>query len=187
MANIIRRQQSDAPVQQRNVMPSVDPLRLFRDLVRWDPFAEMVPAQLDQQLAGFVPSFEIKETHDAYIFKADLPGVDEADVDISLAGNRLTISGRREAESRDDNDRYYAYERVYGSFSRSFTLPEQIDTDRVTAALDNGVLTVSVPKRPEAQPKKIAVGQQQPGQPQQQPAQGQPQQSQQQQKEKPKA
>jgi hypothetical protein len=113
-------------------------------------------------------------------FKADLPGVADEDLEISLAGNRLTVSGRREAEARNDNDRFYAYERVYGNFSRTFTLPEQIDTERVTAALDAGVLTIEVPKKPEAQPKKIAVGQQ-PSQPQR--PQGQTQKSQ----DKPKA
>ena len=168
MANIVRRQASDVPTTARGHMPQhFDPLRLFRDILRWDPFAEMMPAQLDQQLGNFVPSFEIRETDNAYIFKADLPGVEDEDLEISISGNRLTVSGKREAESQKENDRFYAYERSYGSFSRSFTLPEQVESERISASLDNGVLTITVPKRPEAQPKKISVGSQ--AQPQQQP------------------
>jgi HSP20 family protein len=163
MANIIRRPSSEAPARRANPLAQIDPLRLFRDVLRWDPFAEMVPAQIEQQLGQFAPSFEIKETRDAYQFKADLPGVADEDLEIALAGNRLTVSGRREAEQvSDDSDRFYAYERTYGSFSRSFTLPEEIDPESVTASLDNGVLTIMLPKKPEAQPRKISVGAAQP-------------------------
>jgi HSP20 family protein len=170
MANITRRQGSPAPLTTRSNLPSaMDPLRLFRDLLRWDPFAEMMPAQLEQPLGNFVPNFEIRESDDAYVFKADLPGVADEDLDISITGNRLTVSGKREAEAREESDRFYAFERMYGSFSRSFTLPEQIDSERVDAALDAGVLTITVPKRPEAQPKKISVGKQAAAAPEQKP------------------
>jgi len=91
------------------------------------------------------------------------PGVREEDLDISLTGNRLTVSGKREEEHREEDDRYYAYERSYGSFSRSFTLPEGGDVDHARADLSNGVLTVTLPKRPEVQPKKIEVKKLQPG------------------------
>jgi HSP20 family protein len=99
----------------------------------------------------------VKETKDAYVFKADLPGIREEDLDISLTGNRLTVSGKREEEKREEDDRFYAYERSYGSFSRSFTLPEGIDVEHAQADLNDGVLTVSVPKKPEVKPKKIEV------------------------------
>jgi len=168
MANITRRPGTPSPsvAPRHTFQQPMDPLRLFRDLLRWDPFAEMLPAQLEQPLGNFIPSFEIRETDDAYVFKGDLPGVADEDLDISITGNRLSVSGRREAEVRDENERYFAYERAYGSFSRSFTLPEQVDSDRVQASLDNGVLTITIPKRPEAQPKKINVGAQQQQQPQ---------------------
>jgi HSP20 family protein len=158
MANIVRRQQSPSNVATRTPTQPFDPLRLFRDLLRWDPFAQMMPAELERPLGNFVPNFEIRETDDAYIFKADLPGVADADLEISLSGNRLTVSGKRESESRDESERYYAYERAYGTFTRSFTLPEEIDANNVGASLDNGVLTVHVPKPPESQPKKITLG-----------------------------
>src|SRR5262249_28171530 len=105
----------------------------------------------------FTPRFEVKETKDAYLFKADLPGIVDKDVDISLTGNRLTVSGKREAEKREESDTYYAYERSYGTFSRAFTLPEGADVEHADADLSHGVLTVSIPKRPEHQPRKISL------------------------------
>jgi len=150
MANLVRR----TPEQQ---MPSVwEPLRLMRDMMGWDPFAEMLPG-VAQREAVFAPGFEVKETKDAYVFKADLPGIKEEDLDITVTGNRLTVSGKREAEQREESDRYYAYERSYGSFTRAFTLPDSADCEQVDASLANGVLTVSIGKKPESQPKKISL------------------------------
>jgi HSP20 family protein len=85
--------------------------------------------------------------------------VKEENIDVSLTGNRLTISGTREEETRDQNDRYHAYERSYGSFARSFSLPEGIDADHIQADMKNGVLSVTLPKRPEIQPRRIGIGQ----------------------------
>jgi HSP20 family protein len=133
-----------------------DPVRRMRELLDWDPFAQMAPYG-GEQLAAFQPSFEIKETRDSYVFKADMPGVAEKDIDISLTGNRLTISGRRECEDRNEDERYFAYECSYGSFVRSFTLPDGVDGEHVNAELKDGVLTLVIPKRPETQPRKIAV------------------------------
>jgi len=129
----------------------------MQELMRWDPFREMSRRLGGDDLTGFVPNFDVKETKDAYIFKADLPGVKEGDTEISVTGNRLTISGQRQEEKKDEGDQYYAYERSYGSFSRSFTLPEGVDVDQVRAELKDGVLNVVVPKRPEVQPKKIPL------------------------------
>lgn len=154
MANLIRRGEQ----QQQEVVPSGwEPLRLMRDLMNWDPFAEMFPTVNRFEGMTFAPRFEVKETKDAYVFKADLPGIEEKDLDITLTGNRITVSGKREAEHRQESDTYYAYERSYGTFSRSFTLPEGADFDHCDADLKNGVLTVSVPKKPEHQPKKISL------------------------------
>lgn len=74
-----------------------------------------------------------------------------------MTGNRLNVSGKREDEKEEKTDRYYTYERNYGSFTRSFTLPDGADVDKLRASLDQGVLTITIPKRPEVQPKKIAV------------------------------
>jgi HSP20 family protein len=155
MANLIRR---GSEPQRELAVPQTtwEPLRLMRELMSWDPFAEMMPS-LGTEQAVFTPRFEVKETKDAYVFKADLPGIDEKDLDISLTGNRLTVSGKREAEQREENDRFYAYERSYGSFSRSFTLPDGADVDHANADMKHGVLMISIPKKPEHQPRKISL------------------------------
>lgn len=152
MANITRRG------QRQEELRGWDPVRRMRELLEWDPFAEMMPYAGGQTGAELQPRFEVKETRDGYVFKADLPGVREEDLDISLTGNRLVISGKRQSEERKEDERFYAYECAYGSFSRAFTLPEGIDADHVRADLKDGVLTLMIPKRPETQPKKIALG-----------------------------
>jgi len=134
----------------------LDPARWLSRMMGWDPFREMAPLFPDTRLT-FEPAFEIKETKDGYLFKADVPGIKEPDLDVSVTGNRLTIRGKREEEKEDKSETYYAYERSYGSFTRSFTLPESVDTSAVRAELKDGVLAISIPKTAEAQPKKIPV------------------------------
>jgi len=153
MANIIvRDNNAGREVARREWEPS----RWTRELLRWDPFREMLPSVAMPEPA-FSPAFEIKETKDGYVFKADLPGVAETDLEITRTGNRLGISGKRESEHEDKGDTFYAYERSYGSFTRTFTLPDGIDGEHTHADLKDGVLTVVVPKLPEAQPQKIAI------------------------------
>lgn len=131
-----------------------DPFSLFtRDLFGFDPFGDLRRARP----AGFAPKFEVLETEAAYVIKADVPGVAEGDLDISLHDSVLTISGTRSAEQKKEEDTYYLYERSYGSFSRSFSLPEKANAEAVDAALNEGVLTVTIAKREETQPKKISV------------------------------
>jgi HSP20 family protein len=108
--------------------------------------------------AAFVPAFDVKETKDSFIFKADMPGVDEKDLEITITGDRLLVSGKRESEKQEGNERFFTYERSFGSFSRAFTLPEGVDSEHVQADLKNGVLSLVLPKKPEVQPKRIAVG-----------------------------
>ena len=139
-----------------NAISPFDPFRTMRELMRFDPFAEMSTMNVGQALQ-FNPDFEVKETREGYQFRADLPGIKEKDLEISMTGNRLSVSGHREAEKRDESDRYYLYERSYGSFTRSFTLPDGIDSTKIAAELKDGVLTLMVPRRPETQPRKITV------------------------------
>jgi len=134
-----------------------DPFRTMRDLMRWDPFTALSAFAPSQGLATFAPDFEVKETKEAFVFSADMPGVSEKDLHVQLSENRLSVSGKRESEKTEQNETYYATERSYGSFTRSFVLPEGIDADKAHAQLKNGVLSVAIPKRPEAQPRKIAV------------------------------
>jgi HSP20 family protein len=105
----------------------------------------------------WAPSFDVTETKDAYTFKADVPGVTKDDLEVHLVGNRLQIAGKRDVEHEQKNDTYYTYERQFGSFSRSFTLPEGIDVEHVKSELKDGVLTLVVPKMPEAQAKRIQI------------------------------
>jgi HSP20 family protein len=130
---------------------SRDPFQLARDLFAWDPFFG------GRQVSAYVPAFEVKETNEAFILKADVPGVLESDLDIAVHNNVLTISGTRNAEERKEGDSFALYERQYGSFSRSFALPDTADGERVEAKLENGVLTLAIWKRAEAKPRKIEL------------------------------
>ena len=153
MANItVRNDGSGREVARREW----DPAGWARELLRWDPFREMMPSFAVPEMT-FNPAFEIKETKEGYTFKADLPGVVEKDVEIDRTGTRLSISGKRESEHEDKGETYYACERSYGSFTRTFTLPDGIDGEHIRAELKDGVLTVLVPKLPEARPQKIAI------------------------------
>jgi HSP20 family protein len=138
-------------------LAALDPFRILDDLFTMEPFA--VPRRSVSQASepGFVPHFDVKETKDGYLFKADLPGVKEEELEITLTGNQLLVSGKREAETRDQSERYFAYERTFGSFARAFTLPEGVDGEHVHAQLTNGVLELLVPKTPAHQPKKISI------------------------------
>ena len=131
-----------------------DPFVTLRDLMRWDPFRESV---LEPLSASFSPAFEVKETKDAFEFKADVPGVVAKDIDVKLTNKRLTVTAKREAEKSDKGETYYTYERSYGSFTRSFTLPEGTSGEGVHADLKDGVLKVVLPKKPEAKARQVPI------------------------------
>lgn len=152
MPNLITRTTATPATQT----PVLEPFRMMRDLLRWDPFRDAAWPMMETATA-FSPNFEVKETPSAYVFKADLPGIKDEDLDIQLLNNRLTIGGKRESEHKEDNETYHLFERSYGTFSRTFSLPEEVSIDKVDAHLVNGVLTLTVMKNPEAQPRKIHV------------------------------
>jgi HSP20 family protein len=154
--NIIRREAN--PIATSTPPTGWDPWRAMRELMRWDPFQEMSSiAPVRGQAMAFVPDVDVEETKSAYVFKADVPGIAEKDIEVSLTGNRLTISGKREEEHREENANWFACERSSGSFARSFTLPSGTKLETAKAEMKNGVLTVTVPKAPEAQARRIAV------------------------------
>jgi HSP20 family protein len=130
---------------------SRDSYSLARELLGWDPFFG------GRQVSSFAPTFEVKETNDQFVIKADLPGVEEKSLDISVHHGVLSVAGHRDAEERKDGETYALYERQFGSFTRSFQLPDIADGDRIAAQLTNGVLTLSVPKKAEAKPRKIEL------------------------------
>ncbi len=134
-----------------NRVVSRDPYSIARELLNWDPFFSGRPT------SAFVPAFEVKETNDSFVLRADMPGVEEKDLDIAVHNGVLTVSGTRSAEERKDGENYMLYERQYGSFSRSFALPETADGDRIEASLKNGVLALTIGKREQAKPRKIEI------------------------------
>jgi HSP20 family protein len=138
-----------------------DPFQVMREMMA-DPFRmfQAQPWTRAGREIGWNPGFEVRETDDAFLFKADLPGIRHEDLEISLSGNQLEISGKREHEQEKEEGQYYTYERSFGSFSRSFTLPESADLDKIRSDLKEGVLTLVVPKKPGTSPqrRKIQVG-----------------------------
>jgi HSP20 family protein len=104
------------------------------------------------------PKVDISEEHDRYLVKADIPGMDKKDIEVKIENGVLTISGERKSETKKQEQGQYAYyERSFGSFNRSFKLPEHIDNEAIEAHYNNGVLEVALKKKPEAKPKAIEV------------------------------
>lgn len=135
---------------------SLEPIRLLRDLLNWDPYREASWLPMETG-ATFMASFEVKETKGAYLIKADLPGFNEKDLDINVLGNRLTVSGKREQEHKEDSDTYHLMERSFGSFSRTFTLPDEVEASHVLAEIKEGVLNLTIPKRPGTKAQKVKI------------------------------
>ncbi len=152
MANITVRRSGGQPAP----VAEWEPFRVMREMMRWDPFREMAPV-FGPEPGGFYPAFDIKETTDGFVFTADLPGIKAQDLSVTMEGSRLQVSGKRESEREEKTDTYYASERSYGSFVRTFTLPQGADPKSVRADLSEGVLTLSIGKTPESQPRQIAV------------------------------
>ncbi len=104
-----------------------------------------------------LPAVDIVEQKDRFVVRADVPGVDPADIEISMDKGVLSVPGERQAEDRSDVDGVQRYERVTGRFYRRFTLPEAADADGITAKSTNGILEISIPKQPEVQARRITV------------------------------
>lgn len=138
--------------------PPFDAARMMREMLGWDPFRDLGYIRtLTQENENFEPQFDVKETKDAYVIKADMPGVKDKDLDISIHSNRLQIAGSRASEQEEKGETYYACERTYGSFTRVFTLPDDADPEKIKADLSNGVLSVTLAKRPESKVKHVPV------------------------------
>ena len=108
-------------------------------------------------LVEWVPVVDVMETDEDFQIRAELPGVEKEDVKLSVENGVLAISGHREQEKEEKGKRYHKIERAYGSFARSFTMPDVVDEQKVTAEFKNGVLTVRLPKSEKARPKSIEV------------------------------
>ncbi len=105
----------------------------------------------------WIPAVDIKEEADRFLIEADIPGVEPKDIEISMEGGVLTIKGERKTEQKEEGKGYKRVERAHGTFYRRFSLPDTADAEGVSASGKNGVLQVTIPKKPVAQPRKIAV------------------------------
>ncbi len=114
---------------------------------------------IEPNLAYATPAVDVAETDNAFTVTAELPGMDEKDVDVSVTGDLLVLKGEKRQEKEEKNKNYYLSERSYGQFQRSFTLPSGVDRDKISAQFAKGILTVTLPKSAEAQKqqKKIEV------------------------------
>ena len=107
--------------------------------------------------AKWAPVADIIETKDNFIVRAELPGVEEKDINVEIENNVLTLKGERKLETKTEEKDFRRIERNYGQFMRTFTLPPNVITDKITAAYANGIIEVIVPKKEEAKPKKITL------------------------------
>ncbi len=105
----------------------------------------------------WAPAVDIYETNDSFVVSADLPGLNKDEIQIDLKDNTLTLKGEKKFEEKVSKDNYIRVERAYGSFVRSFTLPQNVDPEKIKAKYKDGVLEVTIPKKEEAKPKQIKV------------------------------
>src|SRR3954452_6420659 len=142
-------------------------------VTRWDPFRELATLQnrvnsLFQDYgrpgqdeltttSSFVPAVDVYEDEHKVTLKLEIPGIKQEDVDIRLENNTLTVRGERNFEKEEKEENFHRIERRYGSFSRSFTLPNSVDPENVKADYRDGVLNIELAKRAEAKPKQIKV------------------------------
>ena len=143
-------------------------------LERWDPFRDLMSIQNELNRlfgrtygggesgagtsGGWVPALDVYETQDRFVVAVELPGIDPADVEVSVEDSTLSIKGQRDFFYKDASEESVRrIERRYGQFTRSLTLPPTANAEKVEATFDKGVLTIQVPKREEAKPRKITV------------------------------
>ncbi len=141
-------------------------------LVRWEPLNAAItgPGNLfrgfDEALEriwgnglerGWTPAVDVYENKDSVVVKAELPGLDPKEVEISIEDGTLYLKGERKSESEGQRDGYHRLERSYGSFARAFTLPDSVDPEKVSAEYKDGLLSVTLPKREESKPKKVKI------------------------------
>ena len=115
------------------------------------------PFDVGQSVASFQPKMEVKESDKEFTITAELPGIDEKDVEVTLEGDLLTIRGEKKEEHEEKKEGYYRSERSYGSFQRSLILPETIDAENLKAESKKGILKITLPKKPEAQVQKKKI------------------------------
>jgi HSP20 family protein len=130
-------------------------------LAKWSPFDELTrfERKFDRLFAGhsFSPAVDVYEDKEKITVEAEVPGMEEKDVEITVDKNVLSIKGSRQLEKKADKKEYWRVERSSGSFVRSFTLPSSVETENIQASYNKGVLTIHIPKKPEVVPRKIEI------------------------------
>jgi HSP20 family protein len=140
-------------------------------IVRFEPFRDLqkeyvrllkeafspMSGETEVSTRSWAPPVDIYETEDAIVLKAELPGIDPKDVEVRVEDNTLYLKGERKYEKEVKEQNYHRVERSYGSFARSFSLPNSIDAEKVKAEYKDGLLTLTMPKREEAKPKTIKI------------------------------
>ena len=139
----------------------ITPWRPFRELEEMERRFEDLFGQpmwrWPAEERGWMPAVDVFEKDDKFVVKAELPGMREGDIDVSVVGDTLNIKGEKKTESEVKDEDYYRCERTYGSFYRSIPLPSTVDANKIEASFEDGVLEVTLPKSAEVKPKKIAV------------------------------
>jgi len=132
--------------------------RVRREMDRlWDSFLEGRPMRRAEEGGEWLPSLDVSETKNDLVIKAELPGMDAKDIDISLNNGFLTIKGEKKHEKEEKDENYHLNERSYGSFTRSVRLPREVQSDKITASFKNGVLRVTLPKSEESKKREIKI------------------------------
>jgi HSP20 family protein len=126
---------------------------IFEEFFHGFPYGESLPESRE----SWIPSVDILEKDGNLILRAELPGLTEKQIDLKVEGDTLTLKGERKMENEDKKSNYHRLESYYGSFSRSFRLPETVDIDKISAEYKNGVLIITVPQKPEVKPREIPV------------------------------
>lgn len=137
----------------RTALPTT-PTRLWDD-VFGNPWQRLWTT--DDETRAWSPSAEVIEQPDAYVIKAEVPGLEADDIEVNLAGDRLTLRGERKHESKREGEHYQFCERQYGAFERAFTFPTSVDQNHVDAEIANGILTIRVVKKDHGKSTKIKV------------------------------
>lgn len=120
-------------------------------------FGDVPRASLLEGTETWKPAVDILEKDGNLILRAEVPGMEQKDIDLKIEGNVLTLRGERRLESEQDRDNYHRIESFYGSFTRSFTLPDSVDREQIRADYNNGILTITVPQKPEVKARAIPV------------------------------
>jgi HSP20 family protein len=132
--------------------------RMRRDMDRmWDSFFDERSRRKLEDRGEWLPSLDVSETKNEIVVKAEIPGIDPKDMDISLTDGVLTIKGEKKQEKEERDENYHLIERSYGTFARSVRLPKEVTNDKIGATYKNGLLTVTLPKSEETRKKEIKI------------------------------